>query len=96
MRADIEKRGDWSQWMAGFDGFYLTRGHHSNNASATLHDVYSDRIAWFVHCTKRGKNSNWQGTSSGAEGSSTWLLKIWIEYIVDVFTCMYINVCMLL
>ena len=42
VRADIEKRGDHSQWMAGFDGFYLTRGHHSNNALATLHDVYSD------------------------------------------------------
>lgn len=68
VRADIEKRGDRSQWMAGFDGFYLTRGHHSNNASATLHDVYSDRIAWFAHRTKRGKDSNWQGTSSGAEG----------------------------
>ena len=39
VRADIEKHGDRSQWMAGFDGFYLTRGHHSNNASATLHDV---------------------------------------------------------
>ena len=39
VRADIEKRGDCSQWMAGFDGFYLTRGHHSNNALATLHDV---------------------------------------------------------
>ena len=65
MRADIEKRGDRSQWMAGFDCFYLTRGHHSNNTSATLHDVYSDRIAWFTHRTKRGKDSNWQGTSFG-------------------------------
>ena len=54
--------------MAGYDGFYLTRGYHSNNASATLHDVYSDRNAWFAHHTKRGKDSNWQGISSGAEG----------------------------
>ena len=67
VRAHIEKCGDRSQWMAGFDGFYLTRGHHSNNASATLHDVYSDRIAWFTHRTKRGKNSNWQGTFRAAE-----------------------------
>ena len=58
MRADIEECGDWSQWMAGFDGFYLIRGHHSNNASASLHDVYSDLIAWFAHHTKRGKDSN--------------------------------------
>ena len=33
VRADIEKRGGRSQWMAGFDGFYLTRGHHSNNSN---------------------------------------------------------------
>ena len=25
VRVDIEKRGDRSQWMTGFDGFYLTR-----------------------------------------------------------------------
>ena len=68
VRADIEKRGDKTQWTASFDGFYLTRGHHSNNSSATLHDVESDRIAWYTHRTKRGKGSNWEGTSSGAEG----------------------------
>ena len=27
VRADIEKRGDKTQWTAAFDGFYLTRGH---------------------------------------------------------------------
>lgn len=68
VRADIVKRGDKAQWTASFDGFYLTRGHHSNNSSATLHDVESDRIAWFTHRTKRGRGSNWEGTSSGAEG----------------------------
>ena len=62
------KRGDKAQWTASFDGFYLTRGHHSNNSSATLHNVESDCIAWFTHRTKRGKGSNWEGTSSGAEG----------------------------
>ena len=50
-----------------FEGFYLTRGYHSNNASATLDDVHSGRIAWFAHRTKHGKDSNWIGTSSGAE-----------------------------
>ena len=68
VRSDIEKRGDKAEWTASFDGFYLTRGYHSNKSSATLHDVESDRIAWFTHRTKRGKDSNWEGTSSGAEG----------------------------
>ena len=34
----IIDRGDKLNWTAAFDGFYLTRGHHSNNCSATLHD----------------------------------------------------------
>ena len=62
------KRGDKAQWTASFDGFYLTRGHHSNNSSATLHEVESDRIAWFTHHIKHGKGFKWEGTSSGAEG----------------------------
>ena len=35
---EITKRGDDKEWMASFDCFYLTRGHYSNNSSATLHD----------------------------------------------------------
>ena len=34
----IVQRGDAKKWVASFDGFYLTRGHYSNNASATIHD----------------------------------------------------------
>jgi len=71
VRADIDKRDDHDQCTTSFDGFYLTRGHHSNNAFAAIHDVESDRIAWFTHHTKRGKGSNWLGTSSGAEGDMT-------------------------
>ena len=61
VKADIVKHGDKDQWTASFDGLYLTRGHHSNNLSATLYGVESDRIAWFTHRTKRGKGSNWGG-----------------------------------
>ena len=37
------------KWMAAFDGFYLTRGHYSNNSSATLHDYQTGAVAWCVH-----------------------------------------------
>lgn len=46
-------------------GTDLTRGHHSNNSSATLHDYSSGKIAWFAHRTKRGNGHNWEGTSGG-------------------------------
>ena len=68
VRQKVVTRGEKFSWVASYDGFYLTRGHHSNNSSATLHDVATDKIAWFSHRTKRGTGANWEGTSSGAEG----------------------------
>ena len=35
VRLHIRQRGDHPRWIASYDGFYLTRGHHSNNSSAT-------------------------------------------------------------
>ena len=52
VRQKIVSRGEKSSWMASYDGFYLTRGHNSKNSSGTLHDVSSDKIAWFTHRTK--------------------------------------------
>lgn len=68
VREAIKHRGEREKWVASYDGFYLTRGHYSNNSSATLHDFTSGRIAWFTHRTKRGPGHNWSGTSGGAEG----------------------------
>ena len=69
VREKIILRGEKFSRVTSYDGFYLTRGHHSNNFSGTLHDVSSDKIAWFAHRTKRGPGANWEGTSSGAEGA---------------------------
>ena len=68
VQENIIARGEKLHWKASFDGFYLTHGYHSNNSSATLHDVMSGKIAWFTHQSKRGIGSNWVSTSSGAEG----------------------------
>ena len=68
VRQMIVQRGDDKKWVASFDGFYLTRGHYSNNASATIHDHKTGDIAWFTHRTKKGPGHNWEGTSGGAEG----------------------------
>ena len=67
VQQEIIRRGDAKQWTASFDGFYLTRGHYSNNSSATLHDFSTGKIAYFAHRTKRGPGHNWSGTSAGAE-----------------------------
>ena len=64
----ISNRGKQHDWVVSFDGFYQTRGHHSNNASASLHDYQTGLIAWYQHRTKRGAGHNWEGTSGGSEG----------------------------
>lgn len=68
VRDAVQKRGDKEKWVASYDGFYLTRGHYSNNSSSTLHDYSSGKVAWFTHRTKRGDGHSWEGTSGGAEG----------------------------
>ena len=67
VREQVKEHGDQEAWVTSFDGYYLTRGHHSNNSSATLHDYATGNIAWFTHRTKRGAGHNWEGTSGGAE-----------------------------
>ena len=80
----IEERGDKETWVTSFDGYYLTRGHYSNNSSATLHDYSTGRIAYFKHRTKRGMGHNWEGTSGGAEADM--FNEILLEARKDGFT----------
>ena len=63
----IRRREEGKQWTDSFDGFYQTRGHYSNNSSATIHDHANGKIAYFTHRTKRGPGHNWQGSSNGTE-----------------------------
>ena len=68
-RKQIRARGEADKLEVMFDGFYLTRGHYSNNASATMHDAKTGKIIGYAHRTKRGEGANWEGTSGGAEGN---------------------------
>lgn len=68
VKKEIVKRGDKKNLSVMFDGFYLTRGYHANNSSGTIHDEKTGKVISFAHRSKRGKGSNWSGTSGGAEG----------------------------
>ena len=59
VRKQIEARGDQKKVESMYDGFWLTKGYHSNNASATLHDQKSKKIMAYSHRTKRGPSANW-------------------------------------
>ena len=62
-RKAIKARGDQDKLEVMFDGLYLTRGHYSNNPSATMRDAKTGNIIGYTHRTKRGQGANWEGTS---------------------------------
>ena len=66
LRKAIKARGDQDKLEVMFDGFYLTRGHYSNNSCATMHDAKTGNIISYAHRTKRGQDVNREGTSDGA------------------------------
>ena len=68
-RKAIKAHGDQDKLEVMFDGFYLTRGHYSNNSSATMHEAKTSNIIGYAHRTKRGQVFHWEGTSDGAEGN---------------------------
>ena len=63
VKQQIIRRGDQKNLKIIFDGFYLTRGFHANNASGTIHDEQTGKVLQFAHRSKRGFGSNWTGTS---------------------------------
>ena len=67
VKQQIIRRGDQKNLKIVFDGFYLTRGFHANNASGTIHDEQTGKVLQFAHRSKRGVGKNWTGTSGGAE-----------------------------
>ena len=86
-RTEALRRGDKSSLHIQFDGFYLTRGHYSNNSSATVHDAKTGKIIAYSHRTKRGQGANWEGTSGGAEGD------MFGEMLEDLLGTFLINKC---
>ena len=86
-RTEVLRRGDKTSLHIQFDGFYLTRGHYSNNSSATVHDAKTGKIIAYSHRTKRGQGANWEGTSGGAEGDMSG------EMLEDLLGTFSINKC---
>ena len=48
-RTEAVRRRDKSSLHIQFEGFYLTRGHYSNNSSAIVHDAKPGKIIPYSH-----------------------------------------------
>ena len=75
VREQVKEPGHQEAWVASFNGYYQTRGYHSNNTV---------NIAWLTHSTNRGVGHNCEGTYSGAEADM--YKKIFLAVIAEIVT----------
>lgn len=65
--------GSWARAATAGDGVWLTRGHHSQNATYTVRNYVTGGLLYYEHMCQRGKDdvtveSLFGGTSKSAEG----------------------------
>ena len=64
--------GSWSRAVTAGDGVWLTRGHHSQNATFTVRNYITGAVLYYEHMCQRGNDSVteeqlFEGTSKAAE-----------------------------
>ena len=72
-RMDQNELGSWSRAVTSTDGTWMTRGHHSKNATFSIRNYYNGALLYRKHLCQKGKDDIieeelYQGTSKGAEG----------------------------
>ena len=70
---DQNELGSWSRAVTSADGTWMTRGHHSKNATFSIRNYYNGALLYRKHLCQKGrddiiKEELYQGTSKGAEG----------------------------
>ena len=78
-RMDQSELGSWSRAVTSADGTWMTRGHHSKNATFSIRNYYNGALLYRKHLCQKGrddviKEELYQGTSKGAEGYAARLM----------------------
>ena len=60
-------------WKKAIDGAWMTRGHHSSNATFSVRNYQNGSLLYYIHLCQRGRDDIiqtplYQGTSKSAEG----------------------------
>ena len=76
---DQNELGSWSHTVTSADGTWMTRGHHSKNATFSIRNYYNGALLYCKYLCQKGrddliKEELYQGTSKGAEGYATRLM----------------------
>ena len=48
--------GSWSQAVTSADGTWLTRGHHSKNATFSIRNYLSGALLYYKHLCQKGRD----------------------------------------
>ena len=64
--------GSWSRAVTAGDGVWLTRVHHSQNVTFTVHNYMTGALLYYEHMCQRGKDTFteeqlFEGMSKAAE-----------------------------
>ena len=70
---DQSQLGSWSRGVTSADGTWMTRGHHSKNATFSIRNYLNGAILYYAHLCQKGSDKViqeelYQGTSKSAEG----------------------------
>ena len=70
---DQSQLGSWSRGVTSADGTWMTRGHHSKNATFSIRNYLTGALLYYVHLCQKGKDKViqdelYRGTSKSAEG----------------------------
>ena len=72
-RLEQSELGSWSRAVMSADGTWMTRGHHSKNATFSIRNYYNGALLYRKHLCQKGRDDIveeelYRGTSKGAEG----------------------------
>lgn len=70
---DQSQLGSWSRGVTSADGTWMTRGHHSKNATFSVRNYLNGALLYYAHLSQKGRDKViqeelYQGTSKSAEG----------------------------
>ena len=56
-RMDQNELGSWSRAVTSADGTWMTRGHHSKNATFSIQNYYNGALFYRKHLCQRGRDN---------------------------------------
>ena len=57
--------GSWSRAVTSTDGTWMTRGHHSKNATFSIQNYYNGALLYHKHLCQKGRDDSKKSSTRG-------------------------------